>query len=66
MEKCRYARCGSNAELILVIGDRRVYLCRKHYERILRYAERVISDTLYLETILKLKCRRVHIRAFKH
>jgi len=66
MEKCEYARCGRSAELILVIGGRRVYLCRRHYERILRYAERVIRNTLDLETLLKLKHGRLHIRAFKH
>jgi len=66
MEKCRYARCGRSAELILVIGGKRFYLCRRHYERIVKYAERVISDTLDLETILKLKYGRVYIRAFKH
>jgi len=66
MEKCRYARCGRDSELILVIGDRRVYLCRKHYERILRYAERVIRNSLDLETLLKLKYGRLYIRAFKH
>jgi len=66
MEKCRYARCGRGAELILVIGGKRVYLCRRHYERIVRYAERVIGDSLDLETILKLKYGRVYIRAFKH
>jgi len=66
MEKCRYARCGRSAELILVIDDRRVYLCRRHYERIVKYAERMIRNTLDLETILKLRYGRVYIRAFKH
>ena len=66
MEKCRYARCSRDADLILVIDGRRVYLCRRHYERIVKYAERMIRNTLDLETILKLRYGRVYIRAFKH
>jgi len=65
MRKCEYAKCSRRAELILVIGGRRVFLCRKHYVRILRYAERVIRNTLDFETLLKLKYGRVYL-AFKH
>ena len=41
--KCSYARCKREAEIVLVLNDRRRGICKKHYKRILRHIERGIE-----------------------
>ena len=61
---CSYAKCKREAEVILEVSDRRVKLCRRHYRKVIRQAERRSrrDSDLTLNDLLKIKYRRVYLR----
>ena len=63
-DRCNYAKCKRNAEVILEVSGRRVFLCRKHYRKVVRRAERKSKkDTdLTLNDLLKIRYGRVYLR----
>jgi len=63
-DRCSYAKCKREGEVILEVSDRRVFLCRRHYRKVVRRAERKSKkDTdLTLNDLLKIRYGRVYLR----
>ena len=63
-DRCNYAKCKREGEVILEVSDRRCFLCRKHYRKVVRRAERKSKrDTdLTLDDLLKIRYGRVYLR----
>jgi len=63
-DRCSYAKCKREGEVILEVSGRRVKLCRRHYRKVVRRAERKSKkDTdLTLDDLLKIRYGRVYLR----
>ena len=63
-DRCSYTKCKREGEVILEVSDRRILLCRKHYRKVIRQAERKSKkDTdLTLDDLLKIRYGRVYLR----
>ena len=63
-DRCSYAKCKREGEVILEVSDRRIFLCRKHYRKVVRRAERKsrVSTDLTLDDLLKIRYGRVYLR----
>jgi len=63
-DRCSYAKCKREGEVILEVSDRRIFLCRKHYRKVVKRAERKSKkDTdLTLDDLLKIRYGRVYLR----
>mgnify|MGYP000282916703 CR=1 FL=1 len=61
--KCSYVKCRRNADLILILKDRRRGICREHYKRILRHVAKVIGDGDYnLEDFIRVRGTSLFLR----
>jgi len=61
--KCSYVKCRRNADLILILNDKRRGICREHYKRILRHVVKVIGDGNYtLEDFIRVRGASLFLR----